>query len=145
MAIAARRRARLPQIQAWWRDRLPPIWWRSPIHWAWVDANGGQARSGDKTHDSGAHADLPGQPGESGTAATRGYFEELLDLYGVATKTSWVMEGVAGLGCRRRCLSFRIPAGCLGWPDGSCRHLHRLQTQVLAAFFALRFVSARGR
>ncbi len=134
----------LPQIQAWWRDRaaidLEAV---ADQLWAWVDANGGQARSTDKRMILARMLICLASPGNQ-ELQQRGYFEELLDLYGVAPEDivrvldergidSGVVADEPQLRASESAVENDQPA--------RSAHLQRLKMHVLTAFFALSFLS----
>ena len=134
----------LPQIQAWWRDRAATdLVAVADSLWAWVDANGGQARSSNKRMILARMLICLVNP-ENRELQQRGYFEELLDLYGVATEDILRVMEERGLVSGADADAPQFPDSESVVSDGQAAragHLQRLKTQVLAAFFALSFVS----
>ncbi|MGE4070749.1 MAG: hypothetical protein AB7E72_06195 [Lysobacterales bacterium] len=134
----------LPQIQAWWRDRaatdLDAV---ADRLWAWVDANGGQAHSSDQRMILARMLICLASPSNR-ELQQRGYFEELLDLYGVAPEDILrVMDerqiDTAGSSVQRA----GSPAEGSVDPAASARsaYLRQMKMRVVWAFLGVSFLS----
>jgi hypothetical protein len=135
----------LPLLIAYWRDRaatdLEAV---ADQLWAWVDAEGGDARSTDKRMIL-ARMLICLANDDHHELQQRGYFEELLDLYGVAPEDILRVMDERGLGGADLADELEVQATTpvASKDDGEARtaYFQRLKMRVLTAFFALSFLS----